>query len=94
MNGDPYRKSHDYESAGFNGFFRRTIAGNGGATTLRTMSNSTLSKQLNFDNQQISGALGDILRLGGINLDGKLGRISIFDERGNEVMRLGDLGDD
>ncbi len=92
MTGDPKNYIHDYESAGFNGFFRRTIAGNNEVTTLGGMSNSRQQRQLNFDNEQISGALGDTLRIGRIFLDGKIGRQSIVDERNNEMIRLGDTG--
>lgn len=94
MNGarDYSTQVHDYETAGFNGFFRRTIGSNPNATTLRAMSGNN-QRQLNFDNQQLSGAMGDNLRLGTIRLDGKTGRISVFDEQGNEVIRIGDMND-
>ena len=93
MNADQYKTPvHDYESAGFNGFFRRSLGSDPNATTLRRMS-GTNKRQLNFDNQQLSGAMGDNLRLGTIRLDGKTGRVSVFDEQGNEVVRLGDMDD-
>ena len=91
---DERNKIHDYESAGFNRFFRRTLSSDVFTTSLRTVPRRNNSGQLNFDNQQISGALGDALSLGRIRLDGKTGRISVFDERTNEVMRLGELGDE
>lgn len=93
MNGDtnPYTKPHDYESAGFNGFFRRSIGSNPAATTLRSLNGRGASRQLNFDDQQVSGSLGDKLKIGTIVQDGKSGAISIFDEQGNEVVRLGEV---
>ena len=87
-------EDNTYTGAGFNRFFRRSIGSDPSTTSLRTLPSTGGSRQLNFDNQQISGALGDILRLGRISLDGKIGRLSVLDERGNEVLRLGDLGDE
>ena len=87
-------EDNTYTGAGFNRFFRRSIGSDPSTTSLRTLPSVGGSRQLNFDNQQISGALGDILRLGRINLDGKIGRLSVLDERGNEVLRLGELGDE
>ena len=95
MNGDPssdYKKVHDYESAGFNGFFRRSIGSNPTATTLRAL-NSRASRQLNFDDQQVSGSLGDTLRIGVMYLEGKTGRFKIVDDQIAEVVRLGDVND-
>jgi hypothetical protein len=94
VNGDPnpYIKQHDYESAGFNGFFRRSIGSNPNATTLRALNGRT-SRQLNFDDQQLSGAGGDTVRFGNILLEGKTGRIKIVDDQSNEVVRLGDVDD-
>jgi hypothetical protein len=94
VNGDsnPYTKTHDYESAGFNGFFRRSIGSNPNATTLRDL-NGRVSRSLNFDDQQVSGSLGDTLRIGVIYLDGKTGRFKIVDDQSNEVVRLGDVNE-
>lgn len=84
-----------YTGVGFNRFFRRSISSNQNTTTLsNSVPISNGSTEINFDKQQVSGALGDIFRIGKINLDGKLARISLFDERNNEIMRLGDLGDE
>lgn len=93
MNGDNNKDQHTYRSVGFNRFFRRSLRSNPDATTLRSVSGSG-SRQLNFDDMQVSGSLGDTLRIGRILLDGKLGRQSINDERNNEVLRLGELGDE
>lgn len=84
-----------YTGVGFNRFFRRSISSNQNATTLsNSQPVNNGNNQINFDSQQVSGALGDIFRIGKINLDGKEARISLFDERNNEIMRLGKLGDE
>jgi hypothetical protein len=46
---------------------------------------------MRYDSAQISGMLGDTLRIGNIGLDGTKGRISVFDENNNEVVRIGNL---
>jgi len=85
--------SYTYRDAGFNRFFRRSISSNPDAVNLKSVMRGA-SQQLNFDNTQISGSLGEVLKVGRITIDGKQGRQSIFDERSNEILRLGDLGDD
>lgn len=90
MNND--NNKYTYREVGFNRFFRRSLGSNPNAENLKGTATGS-SRQLNFDNAQVSGALGDILRIGRITLDGKLGRESIHDERNNEVLRLGELGD-
>ena len=91
MNND--NKQHTYKEVGFNRFFRRSLNSDPNVVNLKSMGGGG-SRQLNFDNAQVSGSLGDILRIGRILLNGKLGRESIMDERNNEVLRLGDLGDE
>lgn len=83
--------AYSYSDAGFNGFFRRTIDSNPTRTTLG--SNGPPSKALNFDDLQTSGAIGDKIKVGSITIDGKAGRISLFDANGNEVGRIGNLDD-
>lgn len=90
-NGKPGR--HTYREVGFNRFFRRSINSNPDAVNLNGVGGGA-TRQMKFDDMQVSGSLGDILRIGRILLDGKLGRESIMDERNNEVLRLGDLGDE
>lgn len=91
MNDD--NDKHTYRDVGFNRFFRRSLTSDPNVVNLKSMA-GTSTRQLNFDNQQVSGSLGDILRIGRILLDGKIGRQSIMDERNNEVLRLGELGDE
>jgi hypothetical protein len=79
---------YTYTEAGFNGFFRRTIANSDPQVmTLREM--PARSNQINFDYSQVSGALGDILRLGTAYVDGKTGRFGIKDDQGNDIVWLG-----
>lgn len=84
-------EDNTYTGAGFNRFFKRSLGSDPSTTSLRTLPSMGNTRQLNFDDKQISGALGDIMRLGRMSLDGKIGRLSVFDERGNEVLRLGNL---
>jgi hypothetical protein len=92
VNGDPNlnKRVHDYESAGFNGFFRRSLGSHPDATTLRQL-NTRATRSLNFDDQQISGSLGDTLRVGAVTVEGKVGRVVVHDEQNNEVVELGDI---
>lgn len=87
-------KGYTYENAGFNGFMRRTIASDPGSTTLSQMKRSSLSSNnLNFDNLQVSGNLGDTIEVGRILIDGASGngRLNGRDENTNTVWRVGDL---
>ena len=87
-------RSLTYEDAGFNGFLRRTIASNPSVLTLAQMArSSTRQSNLNFDNMQVSGSLGDTLEVGRILIDGASGdgRIDGHDSSANTVWRLGDL---
>lgn len=79
-----------YEDSGFDAFLSRSIDKSPQAN-LSVM--GPRSTQIRYDDSQISGMLGDILQIGGIRLDGVNGRISIYDENGNEVVRLGELDD-
>lgn len=82
--------THDYEDVGFNRFFRRSLGSADGAVSLRSLPANR--RNINFDNQQVGGAMGDSFRAGTIVLDGKKGRISIFDETmTTEGVRLGDV---
>lgn len=63
----------------------------------------TTATPTNFDATQVSGSLGGGVSMGGnsssaggsgnVVIDGSNGRISVFDKSGNEVIRMGDLGD-
>lgn len=84
---DP-KNDYDYERAGFDPFFNRSID-NQQSRTLST--DNTPNLEMNYDQRQISGSLGDVLQMGFIRIDGKRGRISIYDEDGNEAVTIGDL---
>lgn len=82
---------YTYQNAGFNGFMMRSLKSNAGAQTLR--GGMTIpSAAIDFDRQQIAGAIGDQLKLGRLNLAGNLGRIIVMDETNTiEVGWMGDL---
>lgn len=84
-------KPFTYQDAGFNRFFRRTLTSNPQAASLRSSGGAVSSNQLNFDELQVSGSVGDTLKVGLISLQGKIGRISLNDELGTETLRLGNL---
>ena len=83
------KNDYDYETAGFDPFLSRSIDQVG--ATLADSENMNYSRQMNFDQQQVSGSLGDVLRVGNIQLDGVQGRISVYDGDNNEVVRIGSL---
>lgn len=81
---------YDYETAGFDNFLSRSIENN---PQVSLNSPAPVNNAIAFDRSQSSGALGDVISIGNIKLDGVTGRISVFDASGNEVVRIGDLGD-
>ncbi len=86
-------EDYNYESAGFDAFMDRSIdrsgGGEAGGATLDTQVYQ--SRENNYDAGGSSGSVGDSLQVGNIKIDGVKGRISVYDETGNEVVRLGDL---
>jgi hypothetical protein len=76
----------NYEDLGFNQFLERSIVNQGTSTTMT-------SSDVNFDNAQISGSLGDRIQVGGSNIiiDGTNRKISILDDNGNEAIIIGDV---
>lgn len=86
-------KPYDYTLAGFDAFLDRSIDGND-AYTLDDRPNIA-NQQINYDQSQVSGKLGSTLQIAdSITIDGIKRRISITDENGIEVTRLGKLKDD
>lgn len=86
----------DYGQAGFDAFLNRSIdtQNNGSANPYSTLSLVPPiqgGQQLNYDQMHVTGSLGDSLQIGNITLDGSTGRISITDDGGNEIVRLGVL---
>lgn len=78
-------EDYDYETAGFNSFLSRPLVSLEGTPV------QAPTRQVNFDQAQVTGALGDTLRIGNILLDGVAGRISVFDDNNNESVRIGEL---
>lgn len=81
---------YTYANAGFDGFLSRSIDASN-SPNLGVLPPINTGQQLNYDQMQVTGALGDHLQIGNITLDGGNGRISIFDNEGNEIVRLGAL---
>lgn len=79
---------YDYTDSGFDGFLSRSVDD---LSQLNLESNGPQTTQRAFDRGQVSGQMGDILMIGKIRLDGVKGRVSTYDDNGNEVTRLGEL---
>jgi hypothetical protein len=75
----------NYEDLGFNQFLERSIVNQGTASTMT-------SSDVNFDNAQISGSLGDRIQVGGSNIiiDGTNKRIIINDGNADRII-MGEL---
>ena len=87
-------RPYTYMEAGFNSFLRRTLSSDQSSGTLRDMARgSSRPSAINFDNMQVSGALGDTIEVGKILIDGSTGngRIDGRDDNTQTVWRLGDL---
>lgn len=83
---------YTYIDAGFNSFLSRSVSSNPFAQTLSDTPSTSSGTTINFDRQQVAAALGNILSIGTITLDGTTGRISVFDDNQTEIGRIGDLG--
>lgn len=83
----------DYTSSGFSEFLTRSIDDSINAPNLDAVASSTQlsSREVNYDQSPTTGALGSVIRIGNIQIDGVTGRISIFDDNNNEVTRIGAL---
>ncbi len=81
---------YNYSNAGFDGFLNRSIDTNPSVihTDLNSIPAISTGQQVNYDQMQVTGSLGDHLRVGLIDLAGGEGRISISDSGGNETIRL------
>lgn len=84
------QQPNDYIAAGFDQYLTRSIDGYI-ATGLGNAEPRAGVQQVAFDRNQVTGSLGDKLKLGFIVLDGTTGRISIFDANNNEPVRIGEL---
>lgn len=79
---------YDYTQAGLDGFLSRSIDN---LVQMTLDSPGPISTAVRYDSAQLSGPVGNIFRVGNIYLDGVTGRISVYDENGNEVVRIGEL---
>lgn len=86
------REIYDYGTAGFDKFFVRNAA-NSIDSQSADAATGVMTTAIPFDRGQQSGSLGNIVRFGNVQIDGVKGRISIFDEEGREVTRIGELDD-
>jgi len=87
---DKRNKSYTYLDAGFNGFFRRTLASDPTQNILNSSAQGGKgSREINLDEEQFEGFMGDVLQVGRVTIDGRRGAVSVFDENKNEVGRLG-----
>lgn len=85
---------YTYTDSGFNSFMQRSIDSGAYFTLSQTASEfrKVNNQQINFDQQQTTGSLGDIIQVGDIDINGRDRRISIYDDgRTNEVGRIGNL---
>lgn len=78
--------SYSYTEAGFDSFLSRSIDN---LTQVNLDSQGPQSTQMRFDSAQVSGALGDTLRLGKVKLNGAQGNITINDGN-NDFFLVGD----
>lgn len=90
----PMSSRYTYENAGFNSFLLRSLKSNPGAQTVRGGISMGSGKAIAFDRIAIAGAIGDMLKLGRLILDGPAGRIRVQDKTGTiETGWIGDLTD-
>lgn len=89
---DSAEQPYDYTSAGFDKFF---VRGPGAAVGIQgaDAGSPAVSTAIPFDRGQQSGSFGNVVRFGNVQIDGTKGRISIYDENGREVARIGELDD-
>jgi len=85
-------QNHDYTDAGFSPFMTRSIDETGASNLDGESQVSQLgSREMNYDQSPTTGNLGSVIQIGNIKIDGVTGRISIYDDNGNEVTRIGAL---
>jgi hypothetical protein len=69
----------------------RSIKANPMAANVRNGISSGSGRAINLDLQQMIGALGDKLTVGRLVLNGKEGRLEIYDETGTMTGMVGNL---
>lgn len=73
-------EDYNYENAGFSGYLTRSLVDASGTAQ------SFQARQLNFEQSQISGALGDTLKIGRIFINGAEGNIIVNDGENDRVL--------
>lgn len=81
---------YTYEDAGFNGFMLRAKGSNPLAKTLADGASRGSGGGIAFDRQQIAGALGDLLPVGTVTINGRKGRLEFHDD--DNVEEIGWVG--
>jgi hypothetical protein len=80
--------AYDYTYSGLDSFLSRSIDETP-QSNLEAAGPTSMS--VAYDRNQVSGAMGDTMQVGKIQINGSDGRISICDDDGNEVARFGNL---
>lgn len=82
--------AYDYTYSGLDSFLSRSIDETP-QSNLEAAGPTSMS--VPFDRMQVSGSIGNVIRVGNIQIDGVVGRIMFFDEDGSEYLRMGELDD-
>lgn len=77
-----------YLDSGFDAFLSRSIDD---LSQVNLDSQGPQTTAMRYDSAQVSGSLGNTLQIGKVHIDGVSGRISVFDDNGNETIRIGEL---
>lgn len=83
-------QNYDYTTAGFDPFLTRSIDGFN-TPNLDALGATTSSSEVNYDQSQVTGSLGNAIQVGNIRIDGVTGRITIYDQNGNEAIWIGNI---
>lgn len=86
-------QKYDYSNDGFSPFMQRSLSSDPNILTLSQLAAAHPQTNINFDHQQVGGAMGDQLKIANILIDGINVRIDGLDANGQPVWRLGNLGD-
>jgi hypothetical protein len=79
-----------YLDLGFSNFFERPMAQDSLSSIPAPTGGSSSGGQLNFDQVQTTGSLGDRIQVGNIIIDGTMGRITVSDG-GSRLVIIGDI---
>lgn len=79
-------REYSYLDAGFDGFLSRSIDD---VTQVNLDSQGPQTQAIRFDQSQLTGAMGDNIRVGRININGSAGNITANDGN-NDFFIIGD----